>query len=81
MAETRKLRSDLTAEELERLQKFGSLSFTSIRRVDHRVEKFIPSKDQHWIPAAEPDNTAAPAGATNTDEGLTTAKEEALHHG
>jgi hypothetical protein len=45
--ETRKLRSDLTPEELERLEKFGPLSFKSIRRVDNRVENFIPSKEQH----------------------------------
>jgi hypothetical protein len=45
--ETRKLRSDLTAQEIERLEKFGSLTFKSIRKIDRRVEKFIPSKDQH----------------------------------
>jgi hypothetical protein len=45
--EHRKIRADLTVEELERLQKYGSLSFKSIRRVDRRIEKFIPSKAQH----------------------------------
>ena len=47
MAETRKIRTDLTAEEKARLEKFGSIRFKSIRRVDMRVEKFIPSKGQH----------------------------------
>ena len=47
MAETRKIRPDLTAEEKARLEKFGSINFNSIRRLDMRVEKFIPSKDQH----------------------------------
>jgi hypothetical protein len=32
----------LTVAELERFQKYGSLCFKSI----HRVEKFIPSKEQ-----------------------------------
>jgi hypothetical protein len=45
--EPRKLRLDLTAEEKARLEKFGSLSFNSIRRPDMRVEKFIPSRTQH----------------------------------
>jgi hypothetical protein len=45
--EPRKLRQDLTAQEIERLEKFGSLTFKSIRKIDRRVEKFIPSKDQH----------------------------------
>jgi hypothetical protein len=43
----RKIRNDLTAEELERLEHYGSISFKSIRRPDMRVEKFIPSKTQH----------------------------------
>jgi hypothetical protein len=43
----RKLREDLTKQELERLQKYGSLSFKSIRRPNWRVEKFIPSRTQH----------------------------------
>jgi hypothetical protein len=47
MAETRKIRSDLTEAEKARLAKFGSLSFKSIRRVDMRVEKYTPSKEQH----------------------------------
>jgi hypothetical protein len=48
MQETeRKLRRDLSKEERERLEKFGSLSFRSIRRPDMRVERFIPSRDQH----------------------------------
>jgi hypothetical protein len=45
--EPRKVRSDLTRAEKERLEKFGALTFKSIRRVDMRVEKFIRSKDQH----------------------------------
>jgi hypothetical protein len=47
MAETRKIRQDLTEEEKARLMKFGSLTFKSIRKVDHRVEKYIPSREQH----------------------------------
>jgi hypothetical protein len=47
MPDARKIRQDLTKEELERLQKYGSLSFASIRRPDMRVEKFIPSRTQH----------------------------------
>ena len=47
MPDTHKIRQDLTKEELERLRKYGSLIFKSIRRVDMRVEKFIPSKTQH----------------------------------
>jgi hypothetical protein len=46
MAGTR-IREDLTKEEAERLQKYGSLSFKSIRRPDMRVQKFIPSREQH----------------------------------
>jgi hypothetical protein len=45
--EPRKLRSDLTEAEKARLEKFGSLTFRSIRRPDMRVEKFIPSRTQH----------------------------------
>jgi hypothetical protein len=45
--EPRKLRLDLTAEEKGRLVRFGSLNFKSIRRPDMRVEKFIPSREQH----------------------------------
>jgi hypothetical protein len=47
IAETRKIRTGLSVEELERLQKFGSLSFKSIRRVDHRIEPFFPPQTQH----------------------------------
>jgi hypothetical protein len=36
MPKGRKIRENLTAEELERLQQYGSLNFTSIRRVDRR---------------------------------------------
>jgi hypothetical protein len=42
----RKIRTDLTPAQKERLERYGSLNFKSIRRVDMRVEKFIPSKDQ-----------------------------------
>jgi hypothetical protein len=45
--ERRKLRTDLTTEQKARLEKFGSLTFKSIRRPDMRVEKFIPSREQH----------------------------------
>jgi hypothetical protein len=45
--EARKLRLDLTAEEKGRPVRFGSLDFNSIRRPDMRVEKFIPSREQH----------------------------------
>jgi hypothetical protein len=47
MPDTRKIRENLTKEELERLERYGSLSFESIRRPDMRVEKFIPSQSQH----------------------------------
>ena len=46
MPEARKIRQDLTKEERERLQKYGALTFKSIRRPDMRVEKFIPSREQ-----------------------------------
>jgi hypothetical protein len=42
----RKIRTDLTPAQKERLERYGSLNFVSIRRPDWRVEKFIPSKDQ-----------------------------------
>jgi hypothetical protein len=45
--EPRKLRSDLTEAEKARLQKFGLLTFKSIRRPDMLVEKFIPCREQH----------------------------------
>jgi hypothetical protein len=44
MPDTRKIRQDLTKEELERLQ--SALSYESIRHPDMRVEKFIPSRTQ-----------------------------------
>ncbi len=43
---TRKLRSDLTPEQKAQAERIGSLSFKSHRKVDHRVEKFIPSKER-----------------------------------
>jgi hypothetical protein len=45
--EPRKLRSDLTPEQKAKAEKIGSLEFKSHRKMDRRVEKFIPSKDQH----------------------------------
>jgi hypothetical protein len=47
MTETRKLREDLTPEERERAERIGSLTFKSHRCPDMRVEKFIPSREQH----------------------------------
>jgi hypothetical protein len=47
MDEQRKLRDDLTAEELERLERYGALAFKSIRAPDMRVEVFVPSREQH----------------------------------
>jgi hypothetical protein len=47
MPDIRKIRQDLTKEEKERLQKYGSVTFKSIRRPDMRVERFIPSRTQH----------------------------------
>jgi hypothetical protein len=49
MAETRKIRTDLTEEEKARLAKFGSLSFKSIRKMDHRVEPFLPSNANYCV--------------------------------
>jgi hypothetical protein len=43
----RRLREDLSKEEIERLEKYGSLSFKSTRRPDMRVEHFLPSKTRH----------------------------------
>jgi hypothetical protein len=43
----RKIRKDLSTAEKERLEKFGSLNFKSPRRPDWRVEKFVPSREQH----------------------------------
>lgn len=47
MAETRKLREDLTPAERERAERIGSLDYRSHRRPDMRIEKFIPSREQH----------------------------------
>jgi hypothetical protein len=41
----RKIRSDLTPAERERLERYGSFDFKSIRRVDMRVLPFIADKD------------------------------------
>jgi hypothetical protein len=46
-SETRKLRDDLAPEERERAERIGRLEYRSHRRPDMRVEKFIPSKEQH----------------------------------
>jgi hypothetical protein len=43
----RKLREDLTPEQRERAEWIGSLEYKSHRKVDRRVEKFIPSREQH----------------------------------
>ena len=45
--EPRKLRQNLTQAERERAERIGSLEYKSYRKVDHRVEKFIPSREQH----------------------------------
>jgi hypothetical protein len=42
-----KLRDDLTPAERERAERIGRLEFKSTRRPDWRVEKFIPSREQH----------------------------------
>lgn len=47
MHEPRKLRENLTPEELERLKRYGVLVFKSIRAPNMRVEPFIPSRTQH----------------------------------
>lgn len=47
MAETRKLREDLTPEQRAEAERIGWIEFKSIRRPDMRVEKFIPSREQH----------------------------------
>jgi len=48
MAEPRKIRTDLTQAEKERLEKFGSISFKSARPAwDPGRVKFIPSQAQH----------------------------------
>jgi hypothetical protein len=46
-SETRKLRDDLTPEERERAERIRGLEYKSHRRPDMRVEKFIPSREQH----------------------------------
>jgi hypothetical protein len=43
----RKPREDISKEELERLERYGSLSFKSIRRPDMRIEPYQPSREQH----------------------------------
>jgi len=47
----RKVRDNLTQEERERLEKYGTFEFKSRRPLDYRsrgkVYKFIPSKEQH----------------------------------
>jgi len=46
--ETRKIRTDLIPEELERLAKFGAIEFKSARPAwDPGTAKFIPSREQH----------------------------------
>lgn len=47
MTETRKIRENLTKGELERMERYGSLSFKPIHSLDMRVEPFIPSREQH----------------------------------
>jgi hypothetical protein len=43
----RKLRADLTEEQKAEALRIGRIAFKSIRRVDHRIEPFIPSRTQH----------------------------------
>jgi hypothetical protein len=44
----RKLRDDLTQEERERLERYGSIEFRSARSAwDPGTAKFIPSRTQH----------------------------------
>ena len=45
--ETRKLRQDLTAEQRAEAERIGSLEYRSHRKMDRRVEKFIPSREHH----------------------------------
>ena len=49
MAETRKIREDLTQEEREKAERIGSLlAGQRIKTAwSMRVEKFIPSREQH----------------------------------
>jgi hypothetical protein len=44
---SRKLREDLNPEQRDRAERIGSLEFRSHRLPDMRVEKFIPSREQH----------------------------------
>jgi hypothetical protein len=44
---TRKLRQDLTQAERERAERIGSLTYKSHQQPNMRVEKFIPSREQH----------------------------------
>jgi hypothetical protein len=43
----RKLRSDLTDEQRAEALRIGSLGFESHRQMDWRVERFIPSRENH----------------------------------
>jgi hypothetical protein len=47
MTQTRKLRSDLPPEQRAEAERIGDLNFKSHRFPDMRVEKFIPSREQH----------------------------------
>jgi hypothetical protein len=48
MAETRKLREDLTEEQKEKALKIGRIEFKSSRPTwDPGTAKFIPSREQH----------------------------------
>jgi hypothetical protein len=49
MAETRKIREDLTQEEREKAERIGSLPTGQRIKTawGMRVEKFIPSREQH----------------------------------
>jgi hypothetical protein len=43
----RKLHSDLTEQQKTEALRIGRIEFKSIRRLDMRVEPFIPSQSQH----------------------------------
>jgi hypothetical protein len=43
----RPLRSDLSEEQKAEALRIGSLDYASHRKMDRRVEKFIPSREQH----------------------------------
>jgi hypothetical protein len=45
--EPRKLRENLTEEQKTEALRIGSLDYRSHRKMDRRVLKFIPSKEQH----------------------------------